>query len=974
MSSKPSAPFEAQLVASNDDDLTAWAKALMTRAFSSYHTYYGLCTASCQVYDTAWVAMISKTEDDVKKWLFPECFYYLLKTQSPDGSWGILKTTQTAGILDTSAALLALLRHAKEPLQLMAVSPNDISQRIERGFASLQLQLSQWDDVEKSNHIGVELIVPALFSYLQRESEKGSLVLDFPCKKTLECMHKEKMSQFNLSTLYAQRPSSALHSLEAFLGELDFDRVSHHMYHGSMMASPSSTAAYLIGASQWSDEAESYLRHIVSNGAGHGDGGIPGTYPTTHFECSWILATLLQAGFHHDDIECEGFQGLVGILRASLEDEGGIIGFAPHTADVDDTAKALLALKLSGQHVSPDTMIKIFERRDHFTTFGAERDPSLTSNLHVLLCLLHQPAVSQYSSQIVKATRFICQMWWSNDYRVKDKWNLSHLYPSMLLAETLTRLILVIDSGELLEDIDFDLRCRLSVSLFQACLRIMLDQSEDGSWDGSQEQTCYAILALSHARHVSFFDDLRHEIQACMDKGVAWLRSSTLQPEDLPWTSKTAYNLAFVAEVYKVAALKAAHCKTSSKGEIGHSLPFASILGELEGHLRLVRQTALFAPLDEWQVRASLIESSFFVPLLQAQRVQIYPREGLGVGEDKYLSIIPFTWVGCNNRTRTFASASWMYDMMMLSLLGYQTDEFIEAVAGPASGQSKRLHSVIDQIFEGIHNKGLSLTKNGNMDCDTPNALENISNQSQNIHDSSSLAIECVEISLTKFVKYVTNHESVCRSSSWDREQLVQECRAFLHAHATQLEDNARFASQKTGDILDSPAQTYYNWVRTTGGNHVACAYSLAFSNCLVSANIGHGKEVYPTVVQKYLSNAIARHLTTMCRIYNDVGSILRDSDERNVNSIHFPEFSDCVGQEGRKKCLTQLGEYEHACLNLALHKLSQETSRHQTASRIDFDSRKFSILRLFCDVTDLYDQLYVIRDLSSAIKVNGGS
>ncbi|KAG6075575.1 hypothetical protein E4U15_005586 [Claviceps sp. LM218 group G6] len=443
-------------------------------------------------------------------------------------------------------------------------------------------------------------------------------------------MHKEKMSQFNLSTLYAQRPSSALHSLEAFLGKLDFDRVSHHMYHGSMMASPSSTAAYLIGASQWSDEAESYLRHIISNGAGHGDGGIPGTYPTTHFECSWILATLLQAGFHHDDIECEGFQGLVGVLRASLEDEGGIIGFAPHTADVDDTAKALLALKLSGQHVSPDTMIKVFERKDHFTTFCTERDPSLTSNLHVLLCLLHQPAESQYSSQIVKTTRFICRTWWHNDYRVKDKWNLSHLYPSMLLAEALTKLILVLDSGELLEDIDFDLRCRLSVSLFQACLRIMLDQSEDGSWNGSQEQTCYAILALSHARHVSFFDDLRHEIQACMNRGVTWLRlrSSMLQLGDLPWTSKTAYNVAFVAEVYKVAALKAAHCKTSSKGDIGHSLPFASSLGELEGYLRLVRQTALFAPLEEWQVRASLIESSFFVPLLQAQRLQIYPREG----------------------------------------------------------------------------------------------------------------------------------------------------------------------------------------------------------------------------------------------------------------------------------------------------------------------------------------------------------
>lgn len=67
-------------------------------------------------------------------------------------------------------------------------------------------------------------------------------------------------------------------------------------------------------------------------------------------------------------------------------------------------------------------MINVFEGKNHFTTFGAERDPSLTSNLHVLLCLLHQPTVSQYNSQIVKATRFVCETWWSSDYRVKDKW------------------------------------------------------------------------------------------------------------------------------------------------------------------------------------------------------------------------------------------------------------------------------------------------------------------------------------------------------------------------------------------------------------------------------------------------------------------------------------------------------------------------------------------------------------------------
>ncbi|UPL02788.1 hypothetical protein LCI18_013722 [Fusarium solani-melongenae] len=123
-----------------------------------------------------------------------------------------------------------------------------------------------------------------------------------------------KMDRFDVEVLYSKKPSSALHSLEAFLGEVEFDRVSHHLYHGSMLASPSSTAAYLMGTSKWDDEAESYLKHAVRAGAGHGDGGIPGTYPTTHFECSW-------------DIECDGLHALADILENAFWDENGIIGF-----------------------------------------------------------------------------------------------------------------------------------------------------------------------------------------------------------------------------------------------------------------------------------------------------------------------------------------------------------------------------------------------------------------------------------------------------------------------------------------------------------------------------------------------------------------------------------------------------------------------------------------------------------------------
>lgn len=67
-------------------------------------------------------------------------------------------------------------------------------------------------------------------------------------------------------------------------------------------------------------------------------------------------------------------------------------------------------------------MIKIFEASDHFRTFAAERDPSLSTNCHVLLTLLHQSNPAQYKMQIIKTVKFIIKAWWASDNVVKDKW------------------------------------------------------------------------------------------------------------------------------------------------------------------------------------------------------------------------------------------------------------------------------------------------------------------------------------------------------------------------------------------------------------------------------------------------------------------------------------------------------------------------------------------------------------------------
>ncbi|KAK1566052.1 terpenoid cyclases/protein prenyltransferase alpha-alpha toroid [Colletotrichum navitas] len=647
--------------------LASAAKDVIRRLSCISDEKYSFSTASCEPYNTAWVAMVTKTSNGQKKWLFPECFYNLLKTQAEDGSWARHPQTQTTGVLGTAAALLALLKHLKEPLQVYDVSADELRKRVALGTESLRTQLQDWDDAQRTNHIGVELIAPALFAYL--EQEDPSMRFQFPARAALQEMYEAKMARFKPEHLYKQKVSTAAHSLEAFIGKIDFDRVSGHLWHGSMMASPSATAVYLMHASVWDDEAEGFLRHVLEAGAGHGDGGVPGTFPTSYFEYSWVVVTLLQGGFSVQDLGPEELGIIADHLECAFKEEGGIIGFAPRAPDADDTAKGLMALHLMGRHVAPDQMIKVFEGRNHFTTFGSERDPSLTSNCHVLLTLLRQPDISQYYPQIIKTANFICEYWWASDGRIRDKWHLSHLYPTMLLAKAFTELSGHLESGALLETAGQQLLWRVRICLFQACLRALLEQDdEDGSWGGFPEQTSYAILTLAEARKSSLFDGIAGEVQAAIDRGARFLETRKIEHRDHGWTSKAAYRVAFVAEAYELAALNV-QLLGRKVTDAGRSPTMPSSRPRLEeAYTEILKRTPLFSDMPEWRLRASLLESSLFVPLLRSQRLEVRSGDEVNMTRDRYLDLIALPWVSYNDRSGWFPSTAWQYEMILNSM------------------------------------------------------------------------------------------------------------------------------------------------------------------------------------------------------------------------------------------------------------------------------------------------------------------
>ena len=236
------------------------------------------------IYDTAWVATVSRTTALGTYWLFPDCFQHLLDHQSVEGGWTSY-TSQVDGILSTLAVLLALVKYnsVKNQHSDSTLSSN-IGIRIVKAATSLQTQLQDWD-VNVCDQVGFEILVSALLTML----DSHGFISSFPGRQSLMNLNEKRLAKFSPEMLYGPLQVTHLHSLEAFVGTIDFDRVSHHKtVHDSMMTSPSSTAVHLMNRSVWDHDAEVYLRTVITEGVGKSNDSVPCAFPITVFELTWV--------------------------------------------------------------------------------------------------------------------------------------------------------------------------------------------------------------------------------------------------------------------------------------------------------------------------------------------------------------------------------------------------------------------------------------------------------------------------------------------------------------------------------------------------------------------------------------------------------------------------------------------------------------------------------------------------------------
>ncbi|KAI5923885.1 hypothetical protein F4810DRAFT_666418 [Camillea tinctor] len=128
--------------------------------------------------------------------------------------------------------------------------------------------------------------------------------------------------------------------------------------------------------------------------------------------------------------------------------------------------------------------------------------------------------------------------------------------------------------------------------------------------------------------------------------------------------------------------------------------------------------------------------------------------------------MIPFIWTACNNRTKTFASTLFLFEMMEIFFLDSRTDEYMKAVVAPEfSGRFGDLRQRIDNIsYHGEYR--------------VPEPKED----------------DC----LKRFVSHVLEYPLVSQASKWDQQNLIRELHTYLLSHVIQAEDNYIQTSKTT--------------------------------------------------------------------------------------------------------------------------------------------------------------------------------
>lgn len=444
---------------------------------------------------------------------------FLINEQNADGGWG---RPDSYGLLPTLSATEALLAesHRTEDRALALAAG--------RGLQSVFTRLSTDDDALPDT-VAVELLVPGLVldinAHLDRLDSEPGRHLSYP-KGTLP----ELLGQLREAVRKGvSLPPKLVHSLEMFGPAAQGVSFVQPGPFGAG-CSPAATAVWLGNEAMTADlPAVRYLETVQSR---HG-GPVPVAAPLDVFERSWILATFLDAG-----LDLVPPPTVATGLHAAF-DETGVPGGAGLPCDADDTATTLHALAMLGTPRSLDCLWA-YQKDDHFVTYPDERTPSPTTNAHVLQAFVSSNSPDPEVTAAVHRLAGWLAGQQHDDGSWSDKWHASPYYATISCVTALAG-------------------CKLEPAAVRNAVQWVVEtQRADGSWgrwDGTPEETAYAVQILMHG----IGDESEPAIEEAAARGCAFLLTAEDAPNPPLWHDKDLYTPHRIVAAQRVAALHVAN-------------------------------------------------------------------------------------------------------------------------------------------------------------------------------------------------------------------------------------------------------------------------------------------------------------------------------------------------------------------------------------------------------------------------------
>lgn len=519
------------------------------------------------------------------------------------------------------------------------------------------------------------------------------------------------------------------------------------------------------------------------------------------------------------------------------------------------------------------------------------------------------------------------------------------------------------DSNQLMEE-------HAPIVLIQMASLILVHQEDAVEIDdeGFKNKT-YETLALLAYQGIPFFDLLKEDIQQAIDDRRKILNSDLSHYEGLP--SET--------QAYVLAALSGTPVKRPTLNEDAE-------LRNLQTVEKLSKFSAYFASVDYLKgeplvsIKASILEGSFYTALLKMMRTDIFPQTS-AKERNKYLEYIPPMFTIESTYHERCIPPQWLFDNMLWSMFIFLVDEFIEANViffSPLElktfkGAIERIHPDPDPSMSVIRVPQLSHAK---------------STQPRDLGSSDFTPAVAAAVSvLYAWASWVTNWDRLANASSVDMQELRSEIKKYLLYHVHQIEDNAALALQQGRTLTErqpgsrivcfKKARTSYTtWTHTVGGGHISAPISIAVAACYMGSWVRQGKDCWSSVMQKMLVHEINIHVSAYCRMYNDYGSLSRDAEECNLNSVNFPEFwvnlkEDAIGDEYQKVYqnlkaqLLEVAKHERVMADIVAEKFYDSLEAEGTPEAALFAS----CMRVYFRACELFSDMYLTRDVTNSVK-----